>query len=248
MKKKTFYNLIEMLNLPEPEWLLDGIIPTLGLGVMYGQPGAGKSFIAMDMALKIASYEQGALYIAAEGGGGYGSRLRAWCNHHQLSANLPIMFMPFANLNLVNEEDVKNLIIDIKHTHNFSPAFVVIDTLARCMSGNENSAGDMGVAIRHVGLLAQKMNCFILLIHHSAKGNSATMRGSGALHGACDVAIQIEREYDTITVSCKKAKYARQFKDYQLYLLPVLKSCVVAPVDKEFQYSNMLFEKQKRGY
>ena len=247
MKQNSFYNLIEMLNLPEPEWLLDGMIPTLGLGVMYGPPGVGKSFIAMDMALKIASYEQGALYIAAEGGGGYGSRLRAWCSYHQLSANLPIMFMPFANLNLGNEEDIKNLIINMKHTQ-FSPALVVIDTLARCMSGNENSAGDMGEAIRHVGLLAQKMNCFILLVHHSTKGSSTTMRGSGALHGACDVAIQIEREYDVITVSCKKAKYAREFKDYQLCLQPVLESCVVVPVDKDFQYSNMSFEKKKRGY
>ena len=45
--------------MPPIEWAIgegdDGIITENGLTVLYGAPGAGKSFIALDMALSIAN-------------------------------------------------------------------------------------------------------------------------------------------------------------------------------------------------
>ena len=169
------------------------------------------------------------LYIAAEGGGGYGSRIRAWFKFHRKPATCPIVFLPFANLDLNDESQVRGLIRDLEFEYGSFPDFVVIDTLARCMTGNESSAGDMGVAIRNVARLGQKMQAFVLLVHHSTKASSVNIRGSSALHGACDMAIQIDLKNDIITVSCEKSKDAREFSRYSLRLHEVHGSCVVLP-------------------
>ncbi|MFA6182149.1 AAA family ATPase [Acidithiobacillus sp.] len=76
-----------LTNPPAVRWLIRGIIEADTLALLYGQPGAGKSFIALSMAASIACgadwYDhrvtQGpAVYILGEGGGGVSRRLRAW--------------------------------------------------------------------------------------------------------------------------------------------------------------------------
>ena len=41
---------INSMDFPEPEYLVDGIIPKVGLGVIAGNPKAGKSFLALQLA------------------------------------------------------------------------------------------------------------------------------------------------------------------------------------------------------
>src|ERR1700674_809342 len=89
----TTYSIAELLSIEPPEWLIDGVMPLMGLTALYGQPGGGKSFIALDMALAIASGRpwQGhpvkrgyVVYISAEGGSGLSKRVGAWLAHHQI--------------------------------------------------------------------------------------------------------------------------------------------------------------------
>lgn len=73
-------------ELPPAEWTVDGIVPEVGLGVLYGPPGAGKSFLAADLAVGVMHgglwFSRGVskgsvLYVAAEGGERFKMRLRA---------------------------------------------------------------------------------------------------------------------------------------------------------------------------
>ena len=41
-------------NVRDPEWLIPGIIPASGTGMIYGESGSFKSFVALDMALCLA--------------------------------------------------------------------------------------------------------------------------------------------------------------------------------------------------
>src|SRR4051794_31851873 len=81
----------DLQRLPDPSWLITGVLPAGGLAVLYGRPGAAKSFLALDWALSVAAgipwlgcpTEQGhVVYIAAEGKAGLNVRARAWWNAH----------------------------------------------------------------------------------------------------------------------------------------------------------------------
>src|SRR5690606_10063748 len=72
----TFLTLEDMEQLPPPQWLVDGFIQEETLVAIYGAPESGKSFLAIDMAMSVASDRRwhgrqvmpgAVLYIAAEG-------------------------------------------------------------------------------------------------------------------------------------------------------------------------------------
>ena len=79
---------ISEIKLQPPEWLIEGVIEANTLCGLVGASYSGKSFLALDMALSIASglpfheatTAQGSvLFIAGEGNRGLLSRIEAWC-------------------------------------------------------------------------------------------------------------------------------------------------------------------------
>ena len=64
---------------------------------------------------------------------------------------------------------------------------VVFDTFARMSAGlEENSATDVGKAVRRFDKLRELTNAGVCVVHHTAKGSPDTARGSSALNGALD--------------------------------------------------------------
>lgn len=45
----------DVLALPPQQWLVDGLFPEQGVGVIYGAPGSAKTFLALVAVLRIAS-------------------------------------------------------------------------------------------------------------------------------------------------------------------------------------------------
>ena len=95
----------DLLSLPDPDWLVNGIIQRNTLALIYGPSGCGKSFLALDLAHHLAlqrawfSHEvdkrAGVLYVAAEASGGIVKRVKAFRQHHQLaeSTYCPLWFI-----------------------------------------------------------------------------------------------------------------------------------------------------------
>ena len=50
-----FLTVGEVMKLPDPEWLVAGILPAKSIAQLYGGSGSGKSFVALDMALSVAT-------------------------------------------------------------------------------------------------------------------------------------------------------------------------------------------------
>ena len=82
-----------MIELPPPEWLIDGVMPKQALGMLFGPSGHGKSFLALDMALSVAtgrewfshrSAQGQVIYVVAEGGRGMVKRVKAWLHHRNV--------------------------------------------------------------------------------------------------------------------------------------------------------------------
>lgn len=70
-----------------PEYIIDGLFETETLGPLFGDPGCGKLFLAVDIALSVASgvqfhgrdVRQGPVFfIAGEGHNGLARRFAAW--------------------------------------------------------------------------------------------------------------------------------------------------------------------------
>jgi hypothetical protein len=213
-------------NLPEPSWLIEGILPANALGVLYGAPAVGKTFVALSIALSIAAghlwcgkptKSGSVLYVAAEGVSGMRFRVQAYQRKHGIVAD-NIRYLGDA-FDLRGTTGVEELIATLRAT-NFCPDLIILDTLARLIPGaDENSSKEMGEAIREIDRLRRAFGATILLIHHTGK-NGELERGSGALRGAADVMIKCSMTSDRnlVSIKCDKMKDAEPFRPARIGL------------------------------
>jgi hypothetical protein len=190
------------------------VLPKADLGVLYGASGAGKSFVALDLALAITRGEpwrgrkvnQGrVLYIAAEGGGGVAMRLKAYAEHHTLSvSDLPLGIMHSVP-NFLLEEDVGNVAAAITAARGVD--LVIVDTFAQVTpGGNENSGEHMGMALRHARAIKDETGAMVLLVHHSGKDASKGARGWSGIRAAADVELEVIRPEEGVTRILRTSK------------------------------------------
>jgi len=232
----------EMDKLPEIEWLLPQLIPKDSLTVLFGASGAGKSFIAIDMALTIAQ-EQPVFYVAAESFRGYATRQKAWATHHQKDYGQ--LYYLGSPVMLMDNENVDQF---IDTTNTIKPALIVLDTLAWCMTGgDENSSKDMQIVIANCRRIQEETGATILLVHHTTKRGGAE-RGSSALRGGADMMIELVNRDGTLELSCSKSKDSEPFKKKAYKLMKVKtdrgESCVVMHADMIVDTSDELSERQ----
>lgn len=223
-KADTFplMSISDLMSMPPVKWLIDGVITSHGLSVLYGAPGVGKSFIAIDMALSIAygrewhgsAVDEGlVLYIAGEGVGGLGKRVKAWQNHHKVGDKAaPFVVLPLA-VQFREQADVEKLIATIS-TIEQPIRCIVIDTVARSMLGmEENSSTEIGIFVDACDTIKRMYGCAVLAIHHSGKDASRGMRGSNALLGAVDTSLMVKKTGDNIILNTEKQKDAEPIDD-----------------------------------
>jgi len=216
----------ELKNLPPLLWLVPGEIAERGVTVLYGESGAGKSFIGLDYALLLAQRLR-VVYVPTEGEAGYRKRVAAWCEHHHKSEG-DLWFM-FGSVSLFENDVFAEMMTDWQK---LKPALVVIDTLAMAMTGaDENSSGHMGTVMKHCRKINRTLGAAVLLVHHTGKAG-VTERGSGALRGNSDVMIKVSPSDDLVLVECTKTKDEAPFQSRYIYLRPIAESLVPVPGDK----------------
>jgi hypothetical protein len=192
------------------EWLIDGVIPKKAFVALYAPPASFKSFVALDIAECIATgrefltkevkYQGAVLYIAGEGHGGIGARIKAMKKHHNTPSGAPVFFLR-KQINLRSSatdiQDLIQAVDDIQATHDIQFELVVIDTLARAFGGgNENASEDMGAFITAAGAIQGRYNCALLVVHHAGKDATKGLRGHSSLLGAVDTELEIIRIED----------------------------------------------------
>ncbi|MGA1066856.1 MAG: AAA family ATPase [Alphaproteobacteria bacterium] len=210
----TFLTAQDIYLLPDPKPLIEDLIFENSFCVMYGAPGSGKSFCALDMGLSIAvgmpwqnkMAQQGSvLYIAGEGVGGLSKRLKAFQHFHGLS-QLSQFYVLQQAVNFRDETSVRHLLNEIdKNGADFNAIF--IDTVARAMlGGDENSAADMGAFIGACDRVRNYTGAAVIGVHHSGKDINRGMRGSSALLGAVDTSIEVKNTDGLICLKTLKQK------------------------------------------
>lgn len=184
-----------------PSWLLKGYLEQDSLAVLFGPPGSGKSFTALALCMAVATgstwngqlAEQGVVvYLAGEGHAGLRRRLKAWLHHNNQPAPETLIIsngaLPFDERTLKTSSAAACAAAD---RTGVPVRLFVIDTLARHIVGEENSATDMGAFIRIAdSLKAAFPGSSVLIVHHTGKADRDSGRGSSSLKGAADCEIR----------------------------------------------------------
>jgi hypothetical protein len=183
----------------EEFWRVDGVIPFEGIGEFYGAPGCGKTFLALDLGLSVATgrpwmgrpVEQcPVVYVASEGGRRAArNRIVAWQVETGVS-DTSLFECAAANFSL---PDGAAPLLEAIAARGVTPKLVIIDTLNQNFGGaDENSAQDMGRFVAHVKKIQRALGGFVLVLHHSGKDDSRGARGHSSLLGALDLEAKIE--------------------------------------------------------
>jgi hypothetical protein len=199
-----------LLNIPEPEPLVSGLLFYETHSMLVGSPKTGKTFLAIDLAGAVMTGRdwQGArsfpksgkvFYLAGEGRRGVVRRFTAWANYHapklgttgpELLAEITRrLFMLPGGLELQKDDD-RDAILDI--VGEIGPDLVLVDTLARHFrGGEENSSRDVGTYVASVEAIAQETRAHVMSVHHLGKNPTNGARGSSALLGAIDTELTV---------------------------------------------------------
>ena len=203
-------------------WSVKHVIPAASIGILFGGSGTFKSFIALDAGLHMVhglpwmgrpTRQAQVLYIAAEGGAGLWSRIRAWHKERGLKwGDVPFYVVPAA---LDLGADAWR-VVDAAQALGVSPGMVVVDTLSQTYAGEENSANEMAAYLRELGLRFRELwGCSVLLVHHTGHQATERPRGSSAIRSNVDFLLGVFRDEKEMlaTVTSVKQKDGELFAD-----------------------------------
>tara|TARA_R100000995_G_scaffold30176_4_gene13444 strand:- start:1897 stop:3696 length:1800 start_codon:yes stop_codon:yes gene_type:complete len=243
----------EIKAVTEADDFVEGLLGAGQLSVLYGPSNCGKTFFMSDLCLHIAMGKTwrgreidagGVLYVAAEGAYGIRNRIAAYKQYHELESGIPLTILP-SSINMLDaEQDVEKLIrtIQVKAQELGNIQMIVLDTLARVMTGNENAAEDMGMLVINCDKISQTTGAHVCLIHHSGKDESKGSRGSSSLRAACSTEIEIKKGGDVSVATVTKQREMEISGEFAFKLKVVeigtnqrgktITSCVVVEADK----------------
>ena len=186
---------------PSPiSWLVKRWIQSQALVMVHGPSGGGKTFVVLDWCLRIASgtedwaghkVRQGnVVYLAGEGHHGLRGRVAAWKHHHK--AGKLAMWLSKDGCDLNTPTGYLKVVEQVRMLK-YRPSVIVVDTLHRFLSGDENSAQDAKTMLDACNALMQEFDCSVILVHHTGVSDEAQhrARGSSAWRGALDIEISI---------------------------------------------------------
>ncbi|MGF7008131.1 AAA family ATPase [Aminobacter sp. BE322] len=200
----------DLFDRPPPVWLIGRHIPQKSVGFVYSEPGAGKTFITLDMALSIAhgvptwhgdeinpgTDTPAVVYIAAEGAFDLGDRIRAWLNRRGFADNLSKSFFVLEQtVKFMSADDIAKLVRTLRGVADRigHPVLVVVDTVSRALPGaDENLQKDMTLFAEACDVVSRAFACAVIGVHHA--GKSGDMRGSTVLQGAGDFVFRLTRK------------------------------------------------------
>lgn len=194
------------MDLPEQEYLVDGIIMKRGLTYLVGPPASFKTNMMISIALagKFKNNLLGfkinkpfkTLFIDEENGLINSKfnlvRLAKGMNVDLLTLKPEDIIFSCISLFKILPNHVEKLEAVIKK---YKPDLIVIDNIARCMVGNENDASEVSKILAQLKPLMEEYGVAFVLLHHCRKGNPKTLEdiaGSRDFGGQCDNAFIVK--------------------------------------------------------
>ena len=180
----------------EESWLIEGLWSERAVGIVGGEPKCCKSFLALDMAVSVASgrpflrrfdvRRPGPVLVYAAEDPLHVVRARL-CGIASAAGTsfeeLDVHVITVPRLRLDQGEDCSRLRETVAM---FRPRLLVLDPFIRLHRIDENVAGDVAPLLESLRSLERGFELAVVLVHHARKG-AGGLRGGQALRGSSEL-------------------------------------------------------------
>jgi hypothetical protein len=231
---------------PQTQWLVEGLWSDQAVGILGGEPKCCKSFLALDVAVSVAS---GAaclrafpvrrsgpvlLFPAEDSLAIVRARLEGIAAAAQVPFDsLPVEVITAPTLRLDTPADRARLLDTVQQLR---PLLLILDPLIRLHRVDENDASQIAGLLSYLRELQRQFALAVMLVHHARKDSHASrpgqaLRGSSELHGWGDSNLYMRRKGTQLTLSTEhRAAPGQDHIPLQLTQAgPALALAVVAP-------------------
>ena len=200
-------------------WLIDQLWTAQAVGIIGGSPKSYKTWMALEMAVAVASGSACLqtfavsspgpvlLYAAEDSESALRLRLESLAQHHRLQlAYLDIRVITADSLRLDRTADQQRLDATLM-LHR--PVLLILDPLVRLHAIDENAAGEIAALLGYLRVLQRKTGSAIALVHHAKKSVSAhggagySLRGSSDLYAWVDSFLYLRRNHGQLMLSAE---------------------------------------------
>lgn len=222
-----FWSYQDMINLPEPEWLIEGLLVEKTSALLFGKSNSFKSFLAIDMACSLATGHLGygwhgkrvikgttpVLYVATEGALGVAKqRIPGWYEARGIAReDREFLHVYPQEIALDNDATVNDLLRScainaaIRDGEDdfgdpaFSYGLVVIDIFGASMMGPETSDETARAWVRNINRIMREVKCAVLTVAHTGWADETRARMHTHFWGSFDTRLKAEGDKDSRT-------------------------------------------------
>ena len=201
---------------PQTQWLVEELWTEQAVGILGGEPKCCKSFLALDLAVSVASgtaclrqfpvRRSGPvlLFPAEDSLPVVRQRLEGIAAAAQVPfASLPVQVITAPSLRLDLATDRERLAHTVQQQR---PVLLILDPLIRLHRVDENDATQIAALLSYLRELQRKFQLAVMLVHHARKDSQSSrpgqaLRGSSELHGWGDSNLYMRRKGSQLTLS-----------------------------------------------
>ena len=218
----------------EQRWLIDQLWAEQAVGVIGGEPKSNKSFLALDMAVAVASGARCLgrfavrcpgrvlLYAAEDAATTVRERLDGICRAAGCEfERLDIQAITAPSLRLDLPADRHKLTATIAHLR---PRLLILDPFVRLHRCRENESADMAPLLAYLRELQRRFEVAVTVVHHARKGADTAragqaLRGSSEFHAWGDSNLYLRRRSDRLVLTIEH-RAAAAIPDLAVALAP----------------------------
>jgi hypothetical protein len=200
----------------EHRWLIEGLWAEEAVGIVGGEPKCCKSFLALDMAVAVATGNpclrqfgvprpgrvllfaaEDALHIVRQ-------RLEGICRAAGAAlANVDVQVITAPSVRLDLDHDRKALTQTIEELR---PRLLILDPFVRLHRVDENISGEVAPLLAFLRDLQRRFQLAVVLVHHARKGAGneragQALRGSSEFHAWGDSNLYLRRREEQMLLS-----------------------------------------------
>jgi len=176
-------------------WLVEDLWGDEAVGIVGGEPKCCKSFLALDLAVAVASgapcvrrfpvaragrvllfAAEDALHIVRQRLAG----IARAAGHELADLDIQVITAPSVRLDVERDRDALTETVD-----KLRPRLLVLDPFVRLHRIDENISGEVAPLLAYLRELQRRYHVAVLLVHHARKGG-AKMRAGQALRGSSE--------------------------------------------------------------